>query len=196
MKLIDLAFFRKNNDMTQEDLASILNVSRAYISQVENGSNNLSDDKIDSLLEFNEQWNTKGLVPCFDRLVELGNSLFDTDHDHYCEAVELNPYYPKELFLPFKGVLPESTILLIRHGRYAISESIADTIVSVFPQVNKEWLTTGKGEMYVDPTKKNVEETKETLLTLEKRVSEELKLIKKEVADIKDMLKIILDKMS
>ena len=193
MKLINLVAFRKNNNFTQDDLARILNVSRAYISQVENGTNNLSDQKIDSLLEFDEQWATEGLVPCFDRLVKLGNSLYETDNDRYCKLVKLNPYYPQDLYTPLLGVLSESSILLIRHGRSAITDAVADTIVSAFPQVNKEWLTTGKGDMYVDPTKKNVEETKENLQSMNMQLSEKLDSIEEELKEIKEMLQLLLD---
>ena len=196
MKLINLVAFRKNNNLTQDELARILNVTRAFISQVENGTNNLSDEKIDELffgpLDLNEGvlLENAGLVPCYDRLRFLQGKLYDTNINEFLNKLHTDRV---DFALPFLGLLTENTILQIRHGRSAITDAVADTIVSAFPQVNKEWLTTGKGDMYVDPTKKNVEETKENLQSMNMQLSEKLDSIEEELKEIKEMLQLLLD---
>lgn len=148
MKLIDLAYYRKVNGLTQLEVAVFLGVSRAYISQVEVGSNNISDERIDKLLFDNSDiWpDTYVLVPAFNRLQLLCTQLRTKYEDVYYKRVDTTEY--REVYLPLLGVLSEETILNIRHGRIPINEAIADVIIQVFPLVNQEWLTTGSGPMF------------------------------------------------
>lgn len=180
MKLIDLAHFRKVNDLTQDDLAEILHVSRGYISQVETGVNNLSDEKIDYLLNYNESSIIDGFVPCFDRLRYLAYRLFESEREHFFKVVKgISPKteeYPYTL-KPLLGVLPEETIAAIRHGRLSITDNVADTITQAFPRVNREWLIQGNGQMFSDNTEEN------------------LKSIKEELKEIKIMLTTILERI-
>lgn len=51
--MTDLKAFRKSNDLTQQDLADILGVSRSFVAQVESGHSKLPEVYID-LLKRNE----------------------------------------------------------------------------------------------------------------------------------------------
>ena len=151
MKLIDLALLRKVNHVPQKDIAAFLGVSRPYVSQVETGANNLSDENIDKLLfYFDLIPDSLVLVPCFHRLRSLVPVLQRKYEDVYYETVDTEG--DNELFLPLLGVLSEETILSIRHGRLGITDAIADIIIRYFPLVNKEWLTSGTGSIMRDDT--------------------------------------------
>lgn len=149
MKLIDLALWRKQNGLAQKDVADMLHVTRAYISQVETGTNSISDSRIDYLLFENDELFPCPyvLVPCFDRLMSLNIELKGKYELEYFSLVETKDYK-----LPLLGILSEDVILNIRHGRIPITEAIADIIIRTFPLVNKEWLTTGKGNIFIDDT--------------------------------------------
>ena len=169
MKLLDLARFRKDNGFTQDDLARILNITRAYISRIETGRANLSDKKIDDLVLHPEDWETSGLVPCFSRLMTLAYFLHENDSSFYYK-LQKPPSLDDDLWyniycndLPFYGILREETILAIRHGKSEITDGIADAIVSAFPQVNRNWLLTGEGTMLKDETRQSVDNLKESL---------------------------------
>ena len=168
-KLIDLTGFRKRNKLTQGDLASILNVSRAYIAQVEGGRTRLACDRIDHLLSKGDTYDTLALIPCFDRLQALALALYKKDKDDYLSKVARS-IPMEENNTPFFGILGENEIELIRHGREPITDIIADRIIHAFPQVRKAWLTTGEGEMF--------DGTEQRLLAIERKQDEILDLLK------------------
>ncbi len=55
MKDFDLKKFRKENRVTQDEIADYLGVRQSYISQLEQGSKTLSPEKIERLLS-NPEW--------------------------------------------------------------------------------------------------------------------------------------------
>lgn len=61
--MIDLKEFRKRNKITQVELAKYLDVLQGFISQIENGSAKLPDDKLNKLLGNDKGWDTSMLNP-------------------------------------------------------------------------------------------------------------------------------------
>lgn len=60
--MVDLHAFRKANKLKQDDLAKYLNTTRAFISMVETGASKLPPEKLSSLLNNTQGWDTKMLV--------------------------------------------------------------------------------------------------------------------------------------
>lgn len=58
--MIDLKAFRKANDLTQQDLAKILGVSRSFVAQVESGHSKMPDVYVDTLIK--SEYDTSLLV--------------------------------------------------------------------------------------------------------------------------------------
>lgn len=120
-----LADFRRNNGLLQQDIADYLNVSRGYVSLVENGTSKLSKNKIDKLYESRElkHWDTSSLIPAFYRLNALAKKITLDD-------------------------IPG--IERVKYGETGITDVMADYIMAKVPEVNKEWLIDGKGMMFWD----------------------------------------------
>lgn len=159
-KLIDLAAFRKLKGLKQSDIAKLIGTSPSFISLVETGNAKLPDGKIDIIIN---HFGVCGLIPCYDRLVNLEEKLIK---DNY---LKLQSQSKKTL--PFEKELSNSIIEGIKHGRIAITNDIADTIITKYPIVNKNWLITGEGAIFND-------EIKMSLLNVEKSISNLAKLIK------------------
>ena len=54
----DLKSFRKMNNLRQEDIANYLQVTRNFISLIENGSSKLPEDKLTYLMNNDKGWDT------------------------------------------------------------------------------------------------------------------------------------------
>ena len=63
MESIGIKAFRKANFLNQKELATYLEISREFISQVENGKSRLPADKIRRLLSNDRGWDTSMLLP-------------------------------------------------------------------------------------------------------------------------------------
>ena len=50
-RLIDIESFRKQNHITQTDIAEYLGISRSFVNQVENGKAALPESRLNELLE-------------------------------------------------------------------------------------------------------------------------------------------------
>ena len=59
--MIDLKTFRKDNNLTQAQVAEYLSVSSPFITQVEKGKNKLPDDHLTKLLNNDRGWDTTAL---------------------------------------------------------------------------------------------------------------------------------------
>ena len=62
MGKIDLKSFRKENNLSQVELAEYLGVQQGFISQIEKGDRNLPADLLDKILQ-NVDWDTSLLTP-------------------------------------------------------------------------------------------------------------------------------------
>ena len=75
MSYIDLTAYRKENGLTQKDLAKLIGTSATYISNIENGRSNISQDKLQTLLSL-EGYDTNSLLPAYHRILlvkKMGN---------------------------------------------------------------------------------------------------------------------------
>lgn len=139
--LVDISGFRQKNSLKQTDLASFLGTTRGYISVLESKRGVLSAKKIDMILE---RWGVCGLVPCYDRLVQLNVELVKQSY--------LEPRTLSNDYLPFEDILSKSVVTNIKYGKIGISDELANKIIAEFPHVNKTWLIEGSGNMFFDDT--------------------------------------------
>ena len=141
--LIDIASFRKENHITQNDIAKYLGVSRSFINQVENGKASLPESRLLELLENSPKekgWNCYPLVPAYGRIMRLYYILWNDD------ATGTNKIFLGPETNPFD--FKSSVIENLKLGRTGISESIIKHIQKQFPYVNRYWLETGDGNPY------------------------------------------------
>lgn len=81
-KLIDIESFRKQNHISQADLAKFLGISRSFVNQVENGKVSLPDARLLELLEKGPKekgWDIFPLVPAYGRIMKLYYVLLNDD---------------------------------------------------------------------------------------------------------------------
>ena len=138
---VHLTAFRQRNRILQKDLADYLGVSRSYISLVESGRSNLSDENIDKIFDNPYHWNTDDLVPAYTRLCRVLDYL-NGERNEQRAAEGLGPAF--FTFLP-----NDESELAIKHGYCDIPERVADQWCSEAPELSREWLLYGEGEMLV-----------------------------------------------
>ena len=73
--MIDLKTFRKDNNLTQAQVAEYLSVSSPFITQIEKGKNKLPEDHLDKLLNNDQGWNTTALQQDTPIKVQLESEL-------------------------------------------------------------------------------------------------------------------------
>lgn len=61
-EIVDLKGFRSANNLSQQDVADFLGVSRSFVGQVESGFSKLPKDKIDKLGANNRGWDVSLLL--------------------------------------------------------------------------------------------------------------------------------------
>lgn len=136
-KMIDMAVFRKKNHLSQQQVADFLGTSKSYVSRVECGRSSLSDENIHRLVTESD-WDTAPLIPNFER--------FSAAWEEYNRINGINTtIWPLEDHNPFG--LGDSIVAGLFYGTFGIDESIANSIISVIPTINRNWLLTGEGQM-------------------------------------------------
>lgn len=60
--MADLKLFRKQNNLTQDELGEYLGIKKSFISRIENGFHKLPHEKLSKLLENNLGWNVSALL--------------------------------------------------------------------------------------------------------------------------------------
>lgn len=60
--MADLKQFRKQNNLTQDELGEYLGIKKSFISRIENGFHKLPQEKLSKLLENNFGWNVSALL--------------------------------------------------------------------------------------------------------------------------------------
>lgn len=60
--MADLKLFRKQNNLTQDELGEYLGIKKSFISRIENGFNKLPQEKLSKLLENDFGWNVSALL--------------------------------------------------------------------------------------------------------------------------------------
>lgn len=141
--LVDLPAFRQRNHLLQKDIADYLGVSRGYISMVEKGRSRLSRESLDKLYDNPYHWNTDDLVPAQTRIEKALVYLNQTRNEQ--RAAEGLP--PSGFTYGYDG---EDDA--IRYGEMGIPEYIADIWCEGAPELSREWLLNGEGEMLVQDT--------------------------------------------
>ena len=138
--LVNLTAFRQRNGILQKDLADYLGVSRGYISMVESGKSRLSRDNLDKLYDNPFHWNTDDLVPAYTRIEKALVYLNQTRNEQ--RAAEGLP--PSFFAYGYDG-----EDLAIKYGEMGIPEYIAGIWCHGAPELSREWLLYGEGEMLV-----------------------------------------------
>lgn len=162
VKKIDVATFRRRNGVKQAELAEAIGKSRGYISVVETTYGKLTPESIDIILS---KWGDDcGLIPYYGRLVQLVYALTEQGY--------LESFYPGDVergYLPFSEILGDSVVKSLRYGQIALTDDIADKIVTAFPAVNKGWILTGEGNMLYDNTQVRLDAIEKRLEGIEKK---------------------------
>lgn len=156
--LIDLVGFRQRNGITQAQLAALLGVTRGNISLMESAGR-ISSQHIDTIYN---HYSRCGLIPAFDRLLEAENYLVKED---YLESYNLsNDIYP------FQELFSQDIIKSIKYGKVGITSDIANTIVTTYPIINKEWLISGEGDMISQPQENELNERLTAIENTQKQI--------------------------
>ena len=165
--LINLTSFRQRNGILQKELADFLGVSRGYISLVESQKSKLAEENIEKIFKNPYHWNTDNLVPAYTRL----NQVLD-----YLNKSDLS-----------KFALNKDTITAIRHGNKDIPEHTVILLCQEAPELNKDWLLHGNGEMFIK--KENKEPS--PIEMLQNRIEELSKDIQKISETLQELLHFI-----
>jgi transcriptional regulator with XRE-family HTH domain len=153
-KLIDITNYRKKNHLKQSQLGFFFDTSASYVSLVETGNSKLSRRSLESFWNNKEIKDHTGLVPCYDRLVQLALAL--AKKGFYDQAKVLEYKFDSEVYYnyePFEEYFKREIILSIKYGVTGISDDFAEKLKASFtPKINKDWLIYGKGDMFIDDT--------------------------------------------
>jgi len=142
-QLIDIQGFRKQNHITQTDIAEYLGISRSFVNQVENGKAALPESRLRKLLEDSpkdKNWDIYPLVPAYGRVLRLFFILTNDD------TAVINRFFLGSETDPFN--LDSDILESLKLGKSGMSESIIQHIQEHFPYVNRYWLETGEGSPY------------------------------------------------
>lgn len=131
-----LSDFRRKNGLLQQDIADYLSVSRGYVSLVEKGASKLSRKNIDKIYDSRDirKWDISCFIPAYSRICELIRY----------DAVRNVDAEPRLTLEKIPG------IDRVRYGEAGITDFIAEYVKDKVPDVNLEWLSTGKGKMFAD----------------------------------------------
>ncbi len=141
--LINLSAFRQRNGILQKDLADYLAVSRGYISMVESGKSTLAKDSLEKLYNNPFHWDVNDLVPAYSRLIAAIDYLNNTRNE--LRAAE---GLPPSFFL--MGGLDDEIFEAVKYGYSGIPEFLVNDWCSSAPELNRDWLLMGKGEMLIE----------------------------------------------
>ena len=172
---LDLTAYRQKNGLLQKDIAIYLNVTRGYISMVEKGTSKLSHENIDKLIAAKEtkHWDYSPLIPAFTRL-ELALDYLNIERNNQRKECGL----PPSIFS-----VPQDIYDMVKYGEIGIPESIADMWGSSCPELNKDWLLTGNGEMIIAESPKELSEI-ELLRAEISQLNNKIELYKDEIAGL------------
>lgn len=174
---VQLAAWRQLNGIRQIDVAEYLNVSRGFISLVEQGSAKLSTQKLIQLFEAAgppRYWSAHCLVPEWDRYLEVCNYMINRT-----EELGGGVAFP---------TLPDEKSKSIEYGESAIPKTFADEVCKLFPELNHDYILTGEGDLILASKEKEpspivaLSERVEQLSDLLRTVSDKLDLVLKSLS--------------
>lgn len=155
--LINLAAFRKKNRITQQQVADFIGTSKVFVSSIEKGSCRLPDQKLNHLY-FDSGWDPSDLNPHFQRVLKSWIE-YNKENGINKKVAPLD-----DPIDPFN--LAENAMYCLFYGYIGIDDEIANAITRVMPGISREWLLTGKGEMFSSCSIKD----EERIAALEERV--------------------------
>ena len=137
---VDLEAFRKKNALKQQDIADFLGTSRGYISMVENGDRKLSAANLDKLFEgaIANNWDVSDLVPDYSRLQSVLSYLLEKEVNGLTKVSGDNFF-------------SEAFKQKLKHGEIGFNETVSDQLLKYFPEISRQWLLDGSGEMLLAP---------------------------------------------
>ena len=141
-KNIFLSEFRKDNKITQQELADFFCTTRSFLSLVESGKSKLPKDKIDMIYGDGlsiRNWNARKFNPAYYRLYELAQHINSKGGGY---PVVFDWRTGENLLFISPTSLDD-----IRYGKSGITEAIADDLLKGAPDINRDWLIYGYGNM-------------------------------------------------
>lgn len=140
---VDVVAFQRRNHLTQGDIANFLGVSRSFISLVAKGKSKLTDMAIHKIV-MESDWDTTDLVPCFTRFCDVWRDYVES------RGGEL-PVWPLEDINPFG--ISDGIVQDLFYGRIGLNDRIANSVMKIVPNLNREWFLTGVGYRYLSKMK-------------------------------------------
>lgn len=160
---VDLEAFRKKNALKQQDVADFLGTSRGYISMVENGDSKLSAANLDKLFEgaIANNWDVSDLVPDYSRLQSVLSYLLEKEVNGLTKVSGDNFF-------------SEAFKQKLKHGEIGFNETVSDQLLKYFPEISRQWLLDGSGQMLLTPdnSPSELEQLREEVRLLRVRLSE------------------------
>lgn len=191
--LVDLVGFRKINGLSQKDVSEFLGISVSFISRIEKGEAKLPDDKINKILSDGKKgWSRTTLVPAYDRLCKLCDALYFSRYPDHLDDLFDNDKESDFSILEYEAPImriPESTRESIKMGRIGITDAIAETIIQANPTISKEWLMTGKGEMFIQESQSKANKRIEDLETEMRVIKESVQSILETIEELSSIIK-------
>ena len=166
-KIIDLREFRKNNNLSQKELAEFLGITGGFISLIENGRAKLPNDKLERLLVEGKAkgWNTSELIPASSRILMLG------------ELLQLRSGVKDIVYEEALGLSSEDLTRIIT-GQGTFTRTNVEQIRQKVPDINVNWLMTGEGDVFM----------KEIPNSLNDEIYKELQAIRSELKEVKEAI--------
>ena len=174
---VNLAAFRKRNHLKQQDIADFLGVTRSFVSLVETGKAKLTDYAVHRLY-IESEWDPADLVPEYKRFVDIWRD--------YVESIggEL-PIWPLEDDNPFG--IHDCVIQDLFYGNIGLSDKIADEVMKLVPNLNREWFLSGEGPRYLTKQK--------TPIGLLEEILEKIEILNTKLCDVDAKLRTIESKL-
>ena len=152
LPLIDLVNYRKKHHLKQSELARFFGTTASYVSLVETGNSKLSRRSLEEFWQRKDIDHT-GLVPCYDRLVQLAKSLCKQGLYDNGLYLDLEGRY----FEPFEDFFTRDFIYSIKFGQSGITDEMAELLKQKLTRkINKKWLIEGTGDMFIDDTPERI----------------------------------------
>lgn len=187
--LINLAAFRKDNHMSQDDLAKFLHTSRSFVSSIESGRSKLPEERLLYIYQRAKEDNkiiAWSVCPAYSRLHDLDLFLKKAGQ---CKSL-LEDIVSKDGQIIEESMLSSKTLEDIRMGRIGIPPYFIEEVCRKFPKINKRWLATGQEEMVRSHNQENSERNEEI-----SSIQNTLDLILKEMNDLRSQMNRIITKL-
>ena len=171
---INLAAFRKDNNLSQEDVAKILGTTRGLVSMVESGKAKLTEEKIDKIYQVSRDmfYDLNSFCPAWFRIQQLQNFLLKLGDYGLLESEA------KKHFEDAEGIISEELEHAIKYGYSTINEQIANALIDKWPRLDRNWLLTGEGECDRYKSGSDIYEIREWFIEL----NNEIKKLRGEIA--------------